>query len=83
MKLYKRYIDVIVYMTKEKKMVPLAIYWNTNDGRKRYEIEKIYEIRRQSSRVGGTGIRYYCKIGGKQRYLFFERNRWFLESHKP
>lgn len=81
--LYKKYIDVDVFMSKEKQMRPVAIYIPVMGVNKRYLVDKILDIRRSSSAVGGCGIRYRCKIRGQERNLFFEKNRWFIESHKP
>ena len=80
MEYYKRYVDMIAMNTKDGELKPLAIIWG--DGRK-YEVDKVYSTERRASRVGGCGIRYDCRICGVRRNLFFERNRWFIESTKP
>lgn len=39
------------------------------------------DVRRAASlKAGGTGLRYRCLIGGRERYLFFEDPRWFVEQ---
>ena len=78
--LYKRYVDVIVLMNKEKQMKPLYIQWIENNHNRFYKVDKIYEVKRSSSIVGGGGIMYRCKIHDKEVKLFFEVNRWFIES---
>ena len=30
--------------------------------------------------MGGSGIRYTCRIGRNQTYLFLDDNRWFVEK---
>lgn len=73
----KVYVDVDVHFSKDGKIIPKAIIWE--DGR-RYEIDKITQVaRRASFRAGGTGMRYTCIVNGKQSYLFYEVNRWFVE----
>ena len=73
----KVYVDVDVHFSKDGKIIPKAIIWE--DGR-RYEIDKITQVaRRASFRAGGTGIRHTCIVNGKQSYLFYEVNRWFVE----
>ena len=58
--------------------VPLSIRWR--DGRT-FEIDRVHEaIRRASTRVGGTGIRYLVTVHGRDKYLFFEDPRWFVEE---
>jgi hypothetical protein len=31
-------------------------------------------------KVGGVGERYTVRIKGKETYLFFENNKWFVEE---
>ena len=31
-------------------------------------------------KVGSVGLRYTCMVSGKQAYLFFEDNKWFIEA---
>ena len=40
-------------------------------------------IRRASQRVGGTGIRYLVSVNGREKYLFYEGPRWFVEEVAP
>ncbi len=80
MDLYKRYVDVITLMKKDGSMLPVMLVW---DNGAKYSIDRIVEVRKAASQVGGCGILYKCKIEGKERNLFFERNRWFIESLKP
>ncbi len=80
MELYKRYVDVVTLMKKDGSMLPVLLVW---DNGIKYSIDRIVEVRKAASQVGGCGILYKCKIEGKERNLFFERNRWFIESLKP
>ena len=46
-----------------------------------YEIDKILQIRRAASEVGGRGIRYFIRIGHTETNLFDEQNgKWFVEA---
>lgn len=81
--LYKRYIPVIVCVGKEGEITPLSIVWEDSSGKALYKIDRIIKVRSASSPVGGCGILYECQIQGKKRNLFYERNRWFIESIKP
>lgn len=78
--LYKRYVDVSVIMRKDRKLIPVYLIWD--NGRK-YEIDKILQVENRASQVGGSGVRYTVKIRGQLRYLFFEKDRWFIESTQP
>ena len=81
-KRYKLYVDVNVRFTDTGKMLPQVIA--LPDGR-RYEIDRVVDCRRAASlKAGGTGIRYTCKIFGKEAYLWYEENyKWFVESKLP
>ena len=79
---YKLYVDVQVRFTGTGKMLPQEI--TLPDGR-RYWIDKLLDCRRAASmKAGGKGIRYTCRIHGKESYLWYEENyKWFVESKVP
>ncbi len=57
---------------------PRAITWE--DGRV-FEIDRILDVRRAASlKAGGLGIRYICRIRGKEVKLFNDEGRWFMEK---
>ncbi len=82
----KLYVGVIVDFRDDGVMLPREIVWE--DGR-RFKIDRVSDLRQAASmKAGGQGDRYTIEIGGKQRYLFFERSpdlrgprlgRWFVE----
>lgn len=78
--MYKKYINVVTMITKEAKLTPIFIIW---DNGVKYHIDKVKEIRPAASKLGGCGILYRCMIEGKERNLFYEVNRWFIESARP
>ena len=44
-------------------------------------IDKVTDVRYAASlKAGGAGIRYTCQISGKERYLFLEDQRWFVDA---
>jgi hypothetical protein len=76
----KVYVEVTVEFNIDGKMIPKSIKWD--DG-SIYEIDKILDERRAASlKAGGQGIRYSCRIHGKERYLFYEKPKWFVEVKK-
>lgn len=76
----KVYVEVVVEFNIDGKMIPKSLRWD--DGTV-YEIDKILDERRAASlKAGGQGIRYLCRIHGKERYLFYEKPKWFVESKK-
>lgn len=57
---------------------PRAITWE--DGRV-FEIDRVLDVRRAASlKAGGLGIRYICRIRGKEVKLFNDEGRWFMEK---
>ncbi len=76
MKLFKYYVDVITLIGHDGKLRPLYICWDHH----RYTVDKVLSVRETYSKAGGSGICYRCRMGSQERNLFWERNRWFLES---
>ena len=74
----KEYVQVTAIFTSDGRILPQLI--TLDDGRK-YSIDKITDVRRAASlKAGGAGIRYTCRIWGKNCYIFYEENyRWFIE----
>ena len=57
---------------------PRAITWE--DGRV-FEIDRVLDVRRAASlKAGGVGMRYICRIRGKEVRLFNEEGPWFMEK---
>jgi hypothetical protein len=70
-------IDVLALMKKDGKVLPKQIMWE--DGRK-FNIDRVLDIRAAAStKGGGKGIRYLCKIANKEKYLFLDNYLWFVE----
>lgn len=77
MEIFKYYVDVIVRISRDGELKPLAMYWQQH----RYKIDRICSVRETFSQAGGCGICYECQFGSQKRNLFWERDRWFIESH--
>lgn len=72
----KKYVKVIAEHDTDGKIKPLAIDWNG----KKLSVDKITDIRQAASlKVGGQGIRYTCKICGKEVYMFCDNGYWFID----
>lgn len=79
----KHYVDVDVRWTKEGNIIPTAIIWESTDRKERFEIMRVLSgPRHMASRAGGVGKRYEIQIGKSKRYLFLEKDKWFVESDK-
>ena len=74
----KVFVAVTACFDANGNITPLSIVWE--NGRV-YEIDKVMDIRRAASlKAGGIGLRFTCRIMGKETYLFFEDPRWFMEA---
>jgi len=72
----KQYIAVTAQHNPDGTTKPLSIRWR---GRV-YSVDRIMDVRQAASlKAGGCGIRYTCRIHGKQVYLFDEEGKWFIE----
>jgi len=79
MKVVKKFVEVIAKFD-EDGITPQSIHWP--DGRVFY-INQVLDVRPAASiPAGGFGIRYTCRIG-KERLLFYEQPRWFVEAKSP
>jgi len=74
----KVFVEVIVKYTKDGRKIPLKVIWE--DGRK-FSVDRVNDIRPAASlKVGGQGLRYQCRIEGKDTYLWLEDGKWFVEG---
>jgi len=74
----KVYVQVNAVFSPEGEITPKSFVWE--DGRV-YSIDKVFEHRKAASlKVGGHGMRYKCRVMGKEVYLFLEDGRWFIEG---
>jgi hypothetical protein len=74
----KVYDEVVANFSPDGRVIPEAVVWEDD---RRYEIDRVTAVQRAASlKVGGHGIRYSCRIGGKETYLFREEDRWFVEA---
>lgn len=71
-------VEVIARHDPTGKVTPLSIKWT--DGRV-FEVDRVYNVCREASlKAGGIGLRYSCRIAGKDTYLFYEDPVWFMEG---
>ena len=73
----KRYVAVDVHFSAEGRLRPLQIVFD--EGRV-YAVDQVRDVCRRAADVGGVGDRYTCVIQGQERYLWFEKGRWFVEA---
>lgn len=74
----KTYVCVKAYFNTHGIIIPEVVLWD--DGR-RFEIDRVLDSRPCASlKGGGSGIRYTCRIRGKEAYLYLDGSRWFVEK---
>ncbi len=73
----KVHIEVVAKHDINGNIRPLSLVWS--DGRK-FPIDRVLDVRQAASlKAGGQGIRYTCRIAGKEVCLFHEEDKWFIE----
>lgn len=72
-----KYFDCIATMKQDGVPIPNQIIWDTGQV---FEVDKVIDCRKKAStKGGGAGLRYLVKIKGKERYLFLNEYKWFVE----
>lgn len=78
MKYEKIYVSVNINVDEYGDVRPLSVALPNGD---RYEIDRVrYKTPAASLKIGGRGIRYTVMIEGREKYLFEEMGRWFVEG---
>lgn len=76
----KRYVPVIVRFDTEGNLRPLEIEFD--EGHK-YPVDRVLDVCRAACQtVGGVGVRYTVRVSGRERYLWLEKGKWFVEAIK-
>ncbi len=71
-------VRVLAEFDEQGQVRPRSIVWE--DGRS-YAIDRVLDVRPAASlKVGGSGIRYTCRIQGQVVYLFEDDRCWFMEG---
>ena len=74
----RTYVDVVSVQYKNGNLKPLFILW---DAKRKYAIEKVLNIKYPSDAAKGQNrLQYTCMINGYKRALYYENERWFVES---
>lgn len=74
----RTYVKVVAEFDEDGNIRPLTIEWR--DGR-RFHVDRLLNVRRAAAtKAGGQGMRYTCRILGRETYLFEDEGRWFVEE---
>ena len=70
------FLEVTAKFDSTSRIVPISFIWA---GRK-INIDRVTDSRPAASlKHGGQGMRYTCRTGSKNYYLFCDEGKWFLE----
>jgi len=75
---YKIYVKVRADFGFDGKLRPIML--RTEDGAP-LRIDRVLDVRPAASlKAGGQGVRYTCRVDGRELYLFYEDPYWFIEA---
>lgn len=75
---HKVYVDVTAHFSADGTVMPLDITWV--DGHV-YEIDRVLNICKAASlRGGGLGLRYTCRISGRETHMWLDDYTWYVEA---
>lgn len=75
---HRAYVKVVVEVDPCGRVRPLSVEWE--DGRI-FQVDRLLDVRMAAStKAGGQGMRYTCRILGRETYLFEDEGRWFVEA---
>ena len=73
----KKYVKVYMEIDENGNKTPKKIIYNYQE----FDIDRVLDVRNAPSmKVGGVGERYRISIRGKETYIYFENNKWFVEE---
>ena len=74
----KVYVKVRADHLPDGRVLPLMFRGKDGDA---VRIDRILDVREAPSlKKGGQGMRYTCRVGEHEIYLFHDRDRWFVEE---
>ena len=79
---HKIYIEVNETISASGHARPHWFKWIDGNDERKYDIDKILEIKQTyAPNVGGLAVRYKVLVGGKEKYLWYEGPAWFVEMY--
>ena len=73
----RKNVTIIAKMQEDGNVIPLILLWENG---KKYTIDKVLDIRKKAStKGGGLGLRYTCRFGEEERYIWLDGYIWFVE----
>ncbi len=74
------FVGVNLDVTRSGTVCPRAVIWRASTGKDiQYKIDRLKRVCRIPDSDSGYGFRYTIEIRGKEKYLFEEKGKWFVE----
>ena len=74
----RKNVTVITKMQTDGLVIPLYLIWENGE---KFAIDKILDIRKKAStKGGGLGLRYTCRFGNQERFIWLDGYVWFVET---
>lgn len=71
------YLEVTAKFDSDGRIVPISFIW----GGRQINIDRVTDSRPAASlKQGGQGMRYTCRTGRHNYYLFCDDGKWFLDK---
>ena len=65
-------------MQTDGLVIPLYLIWENGE---KFAIDKVLDIRKKAStKGGGLGLRYTCRFGNHERFVWLDGYVWFVET---
>lgn len=74
----KTYVTVMAQHNTNGSIVPLKLIWPDN---RQFTIDRVIDVRMAAAmKAGGQGMRYRCRVLGKEVDLYCDEGQWFVET---
>ena len=74
----RKNVTVITKMQTDGLVIPLYLIWENGE---KFAIDKVLDIRKKAStKGGGLGLRYTCRFGNQERFIWLDGYAWFVET---
>ena len=73
----KKYVKVLTEIDENGKKTPKVISFDDRE----FIVDKVLDMKKSASmKVGGVGERYKVRINGIETFIYFEKDKWFVEE---
>lgn len=78
----KVYIEMYETVTAEGRVLPQRFKWVSENSEAYYDVDKVLDVKETyAPNVGGLATRYRVLVGGREKLLWYEGPKWFVEMY--